>query len=151
MAGTNPARDDRPFGMFERSTSPLATDPASRSWQTTQSHQAKPAAPGIAKRHRPDGPRPGPCCPEQTPVALGCPKTQLTLKGNGVAAWQTHKSRHRSPAFRPLRTHQQPAGNRSPPGHPGNPARRSPADPIRAQFGSADSRHCHTSPTGGLD
>ncbi|HBS21848.1 MAG TPA: hypothetical protein DD982_04885 [Thalassospira sp.] len=31
---------------------------------------------------------------------------------------------------------------------PGTPASRSRADPIRAQFGPADSRHCHASPTG---
>ncbi|MBO9507484.1 hypothetical protein [Thalassospira sp. A3_1] len=32
--------------------------------------------------------------------------------------------------------------------NPGTPASRSRADPIRAQFGPADSRHCHASPTG---
>ncbi|AJD51505.1 hypothetical protein TH3_06925 [Thalassospira xiamenensis M-5 = DSM 17429] len=69
MAGTNPAINDPRFGISERTIAPLATDPARRSGQTDPNppSQAKPAAPGIAKRHRPDGPR----CPEQAPTALG--------------------------------------------------------------------------------
>ncbi len=65
MAGTNPAINDPRFGISERTIAPLATDPARRSGQTDPNppSQAKPAAPGIAKRHRPDGPR----CPEQHP------------------------------------------------------------------------------------
>ncbi|RCK29183.1 hypothetical protein TH9_20845 [Thalassospira xiamenensis] len=60
---TNPAIDDPRFGMTERTIGPLAADPG----KPIQSRQAKPAAPGITKRHRPDGPH----CPEQAPAALG--------------------------------------------------------------------------------
>ncbi len=73
-------------------------------------------------------------------------------KGNSVAAWQAHVppmmtdlSASPNGSIGPLAT--DPA-SRSPPANPGNPASRSRADPIRAQFGPADSRHCHASPTG---
>ena len=65
-------------------------------------------------------------------------------QGPHVAAWQTHNSRHRSPPFRHRQTVHQPADNRS---CQPIPTSRSRADPIRAQFGPADSRHCHASLT----
>ncbi|KZD02904.1 hypothetical protein AUP45_06260 [Thalassospira xiamenensis] len=63
---TNPAIDDQPFGTSERTTSPLATDPASRSPPATPGNPAADPVPiqsgrnsgplilGIVTLHRPD-------------------------------------------------------------------------------------------------
>jgi len=118
-----------------------------------QSRQpTNPSAPGIAKRHRPDGPRPGRTPLPRTTLALGCPKTHLTPRATALP-----NGRHTNPAIddrtglSACPTHHRPADNRScqplPASHPGNPASRSSADPIRAQFGPVDSRHCHASLT----
>jgi len=143
MAGTNPAINDPRFGISERTIAPLATDPARRSGQTDPNPPSQARCP----RHC----QPPPTTPRTDPVALNRhPPPSVDAanaphpKGNGVAAWQTHKSRHRSPAFRHLRTHHRPAGNQS---CQPIPATR-PTDPVQTQFGPADSRHCHTSPTG---
>ncbi len=111
-----------------------------------QSRQpTNPSAPGIAKRHRPDGPRPErrslSVAPKRTspqgPQRCRMAGTQIPPSMTGLSACPTH---HR------------PADNRScqplPASHPGNLASRPRADPIRAQFGPADSQHCHASLTG---
>ncbi|AJD50608.1 hypothetical protein TH3_02410 [Thalassospira xiamenensis M-5 = DSM 17429] len=76
MAGTNPAIDHQPFGIFERSIGPLATDPACHPGTpaprpadpvpTQFGRNSGPLLLGIVTLHRPDKPR-----PEQTPAALG--------------------------------------------------------------------------------
>ena len=118
-----------------------------------QSRQpSNPVAPGIPKRHRPDGPRPGRPPLLRTTLALGCPKTHLTPRATALP-----NGRHTNPTIddRPFGMSERSIGplatdpaSRSPPANPGNRASRPRADPIRAQFGSADSRHCHASPTG---
>ena len=139
----NPAIDHRPFGIPKRTIGPLVTTPARRSGQTD------PIPPSQARCPRhcqtpPTAPRTDPAALSKHPPPSVDAANAPHPKGNGVAAWQTHKSRHRSPAFRHLRTHHRPAGNQS---CQPIPATR-PTDPVQTQFGPADSRHCHTSPTG---
>jgi len=53
-----------------------------------QSRQpTNPSAPGIAKRHRPDGPRPGPCCSKH-PLLPVYTANAPHPKGNGIVARQ---------------------------------------------------------------
>jgi hypothetical protein len=96
--------------------------------------------------HAPDGPR----CPERRSLSVAPKRTspqgpqRCRMAGTQIPPSMTGLSA--------CPTHHRPADNRScqplPASHPGNPASRPRADPIRAQFGPADSRHFHASLTG---
>ncbi|MET4734174.1 hypothetical protein ABIE64_002909 [Thalassospira sp. MBR-102] len=150
--GGNPVSFNGPWIPGLHSASPGMTILINRQATPAQTKPTTPAAPGIAKRHRPDGPRPDPAVPNKNSSLSVDARNAPHPKGNSVAAWQAHVppmmtdlSASPNGSIGPLAT--DPA-SRSPPANPGNRASRPRADPIRAQFGPADSRHCHASPTG---
>jgi len=90
---------------------------------------------------------PNPRCPKQTPLAFDERRKRTSPQSRNVVAWQAHVP----PSMTGLSACPNDASacrQSIPPANPGTPASRSSADPIRAQFGPADSRHCHASPTG---
>ena len=112
-----------------------------------------PASPNATDRtaHAPDGPR----CPERRSLSVAPKRT--SPQGQQRCCMAGTRPAHDDRPFGISKRIHRPAGNRScqpiptsqsPPANPGNPASRPRADPIRAQFGPADSRHCHASPTG---
>ncbi|SOB94060.1 hypothetical protein SAMN05428964_101908 [Thalassospira xiamenensis] len=135
MAGTNPAVDDRSFGITRRSTNPTSKPPrCPRHRQTPPAGWAGLDGTGL---HQTDL-APVPAAPNKR---LGLSMDTANAphpKGKNAVAWQAHVP----PSMTGL------------PACPNAPAAPSPsqaiqpADPMQTQFGPADTRHCQTSPTG---
>ena len=135
----NPAIDHRPFGIPKRTIGPLVTTPARRSGQTDPNPPSQARCP----RHC----QPPPTTPRTDPVALNRhpPPSVDAANAPHPKGHTLPHGRHTTPAIddRPFGTSERTTSPLTT-----DPACRSRADPIRAQFGPADSRHCHTSPTG---
>jgi hypothetical protein len=117
---TNPAIDDPRFGISERTTSPLATDPASRSPPANPGNPAAdpvliqsgrnsgPLILGIVTLHRPDwtertrrtSPRPGYPSPEQTPLPQGhISPVMINTRFSQISRGLTARTHHRRNGF----------------------------------------------------
>ncbi|SIT15217.1 hypothetical protein SAMN02744133_106146 [Thalassospira xiamenensis M-5 = DSM 17429] len=117
---TNPAIDDQPFGTSERTTSPLATDPASRSPPATPATRPVDPVPiqsgrnsgplilGIVTLHRPDwtkrtgrtSPRPSYRCPEPTPLPQGhISPVMINTRFSQISDGLTARTHHRHNDF----------------------------------------------------
>ncbi|MET4734335.1 hypothetical protein ABIE64_003071, partial [Thalassospira sp. MBR-102] len=124
---TTPAIDDRPFGTSERTTSPLTTDPASRSGQTD------PIPPSQARcpRHC----QPPPTAPRTDPAALNKhpPPSVDAANAPHPKGHTLPHGRHTTPAIddRPFGMSERTIGPLTT-----DPACRSPpADPVPIQSG----------------
>jgi hypothetical protein len=152
--GGNPVSCNRVWIPGLRSAPPGMTVLIHR--QTNRASQPTPlppASPNATDRtdHTPD-----PAVPNKHPPPSVAPK-RTSPQGQQRCCMAGTRPAHDDRPFGISKRIHRPAGNRScqpiptsqsPPANPGNPASRPRADPIRAQFGPADSRHCHASPTG---